>query len=70
MGGVFSLMKNKWTKKPEKVEFIPDEKTLERKATVLMDTIDELEEEVDEDKYTKFKEKIDRLWKKIKKYRL
>jgi uncharacterized coiled-coil protein SlyX len=69
MGGVFSLMKNKWTKKPEKVEFIPDEKTLERKATVLMDTIDELEEEVDEDKYTKFKEKIDRLWKKIKKYR-
>ena len=69
MGGVFSLMKNKWTKKPEKVEFIPDEKTLERKATVLMDTIDELEEEVDEDKYPKFKEKIDRLWKKIKKYR-
>ena len=69
MGGVFSLMKNKWAKKPEKVEFIPDEKTLERKATVLMDTIDELEEEVDEDKYPKFKEKIDRLWKKIKKYR-
>lgn len=69
MGGVFSLLKNKWIKKPQKIEFVPDEKTLEKKAGVLMDIIDDLEEEVDEDKYTKFKDKIDRVWSKIKKYR-
>lgn len=69
MGGVFSLMNNKWIKKPEKVEFVPDEKDLIKKASSLMDTVDELEDEVDEDKYENFKEKIDRVWKKIKKYR-
>lgn len=69
MGGVFSLMKNKWIKKPERVEFVPDEKTLTKKATYLMDIIDDIEDEVDEDKYSKFKEKIDRVWKKIKNYR-
>lgn len=69
MGGVFSLMKNKWIKKPERVEFVPDEETLIKKATSLMDIIDDIEDEVDEDKYSKFKEKIDRVWKKIKNYR-
>ena len=69
MGGVFSLMNNKWIKKPEKVEFIPDEKILEKKATAIMDVVDEIESEVDEDKYSTFKEKIDSIWKKIKKQR-
>jgi hypothetical protein len=69
MGGVFSLMKNKWIKKPKRVEFVPDEETLIKKATPLMDIIDDIENEVDEDKYSKFKEKIDRIWKKIKNYR-
>jgi hypothetical protein len=69
MGGVFSLMKNKWIKKPEKVEFIPDEEILKKKATAIMDVVDEIESEVDEDKYSTFKEKIDSIWKKIKKQR-
>jgi len=69
MGGVFSLMNNKWIKKPERVEFVPDEEVLTKKATYLMDIIDDIEDEVDEDKYSKFKEKIDRVWKKIKNYR-
>jgi hypothetical protein len=69
IGGAFSLMKNKWIKKPEKVEFIPDEETITKKATSIMDVIDEIEDQVDEDKYSAFKEKIDKIWKKIKKSR-
>jgi len=69
MGGVFSLMKNKWIKKPEKVEFVPDEEVLAKKATAIMDVVDEIESQVDEDKYSAFKEKIDKIWKKIKKSR-
>ena len=66
MGGVFSLMKNKWIKKPEKVDFEPDEKMISKKATSIMDKVDDIEEQVDEDKYESFKEKIDKVWKKIK----
>ena len=66
MGGVFSLMKNKWIKKPEKVDFEPDEKMISKKASSIMDKIDDIEDQVDEDKYSSFKEKIDRVWKKIK----
>ena len=69
MGGVFSLMKNKWIKKPEKVEFIPDEDVLSKKATAIMDVVDEIQSQVDEDKYSTFKEKINKIWKKIKKSR-
>ncbi len=69
MGGAFSLMRNKWIKKPEKVEFIPDEETIAKKATSIMDVIDEIEKQVDEDKYPAFKEKINSIWKKIKKSR-
>ena len=34
-----------------------------------MQKIDDIEEQVDEDKYSAFKEKIDKVWKKVKDYR-
>jgi len=67
--GVFSLFKNKWKVRPEKVEFIPDENAISEKAKSIMMSVDDIEEQVDEDKYTAFKEKIDKVWKKIKKQR-
>ena len=67
--GVFSLLKNKWKVRPEKVEFIPDEDAISEKAKSIMMAIDDIEEQVDEDKYSAFKEKIDKVWKKIKKQR-
>jgi hypothetical protein len=67
--GVFSLFKNKWKVRPEKVEFIPDENAISEKAKSIMMSVDDIEEQVDEDKYTSFKEKIDKVWKKIKKQR-
>lgn len=66
MGGVYSLMKNKWIKKPEKIDFEPDEKMISKKAELLMSRVDEIEDNVDKDNYPEFKEKISKVWKKIK----
>lgn len=68
MGGVFSLINDKWIKRPEKVEFEPDEKLIKEKAKSLMMKIDDLEESKNEP-YEKIKEKIDSAWKKIKDFR-
>lgn len=66
MGGVFSLINNKWIKRPEKVDFEPDEKMIKKKSKTIMLQVDDIEDQIDEDKYESFKEKIDRVWKKIK----
>jgi hypothetical protein len=66
MGGVFSLMNNRWIKRPEKIEFEPDENLIREKAKTIMSQIDNIEEEKDEDKWDSQKEKIDKVWKKIK----
>lgn len=67
--GVFSLLNDKWNVKPKKVEFEPDEKALREKAKSVMMMVDDLEKEIDEDKYEKFNEKLDKAWDKVKKYR-
>ena len=67
--GVFSLLNNKWNVRPEKIEFEPDEEALREKGKSVMMAVDSLEDEFDEDKYDKFKEKLDKVWDKIKNYR-
>lgn len=69
MGGVFSLLNNRWIKKPERIEFIPDEKMIIEKAKNIMLMVDDIESQKNEDKYESFKSKIDKVWKKIKDYR-
>jgi hypothetical protein len=69
MGGVFSLLNNKWIKRPERIEFEPDEKLIRKKAKTIMIQIDDIEGEKDEDKWNTYKEKIDKVWKKIKDFR-
>ena len=69
IGGVFSLMSNKCVKRPDKNDFEPDEKIIKEKAKSLMIKIDDIEDQVDEDKYDSFKDKVDKVWKKIKDYR-
>lgn len=69
MGGAYSLLKNKWVKKPIKVEFEPDEEQIRIKAEQVMYDVDLLEKEVDEDKWEPFNEKMDKVWKKIKDFR-
>ena len=67
--GVFSLLNNKWKVKPERVKFEPDENMIEEKGKSVMMLVDDLEEEVDEDKYESFLEKIQKVWDKVKNYR-
>lgn len=69
MGGAFSLMNNEWIKRPEKADFEPDEKIIRKKAKPVMEQIEELEEQVNEDQYKAFKEKLDKVWKKVKDFR-
>ena len=66
---MFSLLNNKWLAKPEKVDFTPDDDEIREKAKSAMMAVDDLEEEVDEDKYEQFSEKIKKVWEKIKNYR-
>lgn len=66
MGGVYSLLENKWIKKPKKIEFEPDEDLISEKAKSIMMIVDDIEEEAEEDKYEAFEEKITKVWKKIK----
>lgn len=68
MGGAFSLLNNEWIKKPQKVEFEPDENLIRMKAENVMSRIDELEKDSEKD-YDIFKDKLDKVWKKIKNLR-
>jgi len=67
--GVFSLLNNKWKVKPEKIEFTPDEDMIAEKGKSVMMLVDDLEDEVDEDKYDAFVEKVQKVWDKVKNYR-
>lgn len=72
MGGVFSLLNNKWLKKPEKIDFEPDEGLISEKAKTIMMVVDDIEEDIDDSKIDDYKyieEKITKVWKKIKDYR-
>ena len=66
MGGVYSLLHDQWIKKPQRVEFEPDEKLIRMKAETVMSSIDELDIEED---YAEFKDKLNKIWKKIKDFR-
>lgn len=68
MGGVYSLLKDKWIKKPEKVEFIPDEKLISEKAKTIMLEIDDIIESKNID-YEELRSRIKIVWDKIKKLR-
>lgn len=68
MGGVFSLLNDKWIKKPEKVEFVPDEKLISEKGKSIMLEIDDLIESEDIE-YEELRSRIKKVWDKIKKLR-
>jgi DNA-binding Lrp family transcriptional regulator len=67
--GVFSLLNNKWNVKPVEFDFEPDEDMIAEKGKSVMMMVDELEEQVDEDKYDAFIEKVKKVWEKVKNYR-
>ncbi len=69
MGGVYSLMKDKWVKKPEKVEFKPDEKLIKEKSKTVMMIIDDIESDSKSKDFEELEPRIKKIWKKIKTYR-
>jgi len=69
MGGVFSLLNNKWIKKPVKIDFELDESIILSKAKTIMSKVDDVEKQLKEDKPESSEEKITKIWKKIKEIR-
>jgi hypothetical protein len=67
--GVYSLLNDKWNVRPQKVEFEPDEEEIAEKAKSVMMMVDDLEDQVDEDKHESFEKKLSKVWDKIKNYR-
>ena len=66
-GGVFSLLKNKWLKKPIHEEFEPDEELIKKKSQVIMDQIDEVEHDFEKQySYQELADKCNRILKKVK----
>lgn len=67
MGGVYSLLKNEWIKKPSKEDFIPDEDLIRGKATAIMSKVKDLEEDFKSGvEYDDLMGKLKKVWKKIK----
>jgi predicted nucleotidyltransferase len=68
--GQFSLLNNKWIKKPSKENFEPDEDLIKRKAQNIMDKIDDLEIDSESEVSTEgLLESVDKVWKKVKENR-
>jgi hypothetical protein len=67
MGGIFSLKDNKWLKKPSKVDFVPDEDKIRKKASTFMREIKEIESVLESDAdLEELSGRIKKVWNKIK----
>lgn len=69
MGGVYSLLKDKWIKKPERIDFKPDEDMIKEKSKTVIMMVDDLIEEAKEKDFKELEPEIKKVWKKIKNYR-
>ncbi len=69
MGGVYSLLNNRWVKKPERVDFKPNERMIKEKSKNILMAIDDLEEESKSKEFDELEPMIKKTWKKIKTYR-
>ena len=68
--GQFSLLNDKWVKKPSKEDFTPDEDLIREKAQITMDKIDRIESDFKNDfNYEEISKKVDKVWKKVKENR-
>ena len=67
--GVFSIKDDRWIQKPSKYNVRVDYEAVRKKASDLMERIDNVYEEFSEKKYSKARKLADRLMEKIRKYR-
>jgi hypothetical protein len=65
--GVYSLVNDKWFKKPKKEDFVPDEDLIRIKSRKVMDSIKDLEEDLEKNVESDIiLDKLKKTWKKIK----
>lgn len=65
--GQFSLLNDKWIKKPSKENFEPDEELIKLKSETIIDKIDDIESDFKNGlEYDEISEKLNKVWKKIK----
>jgi predicted nucleotidyltransferase len=65
--GIYSILNDEWVKKPIKEDFTPDEELIKTKARKVMDSIKELEDDLEKDVDSKeLLSKLKKTWKKIK----
>jgi predicted nucleotidyltransferase len=65
--GVYSLRNDKWVKKPSRVNFVPDENQIRKKASKFMREIKEIESELESgEDLEELSDRISKVWKKIK----
>jgi hypothetical protein len=69
MGGVYSLLNDKWVKKPIKMDFKPNERMIKEKSKNIIMAIDDIEEESKSKEFDELEPQISKTWKKIKSYR-
>ena len=73
--GIYSIKNDKWIEFPDKLDIDIDLDNIENKATDIMESVDLIEDMLsktkakDVDALNNIKDKIDIIWKKIKKYR-
>lgn len=69
INGLYSILKDKWIKRPsDDIEDV-DTHLVEKKAINLMEQVDEIESRLDSADYDEIKDDVDRIWDKIKKAR-
>lgn len=69
MGGVYSLLNDKWVKKPIKMDFEPNERMIKEKSKNIIMAVDDIEEESKTKDFDELEPQITKTWKKIKTYR-
>jgi hypothetical protein len=69
MGGVYSLLHNKWVKKPLKIDFKPNERMIKEKSKNIIMAIDDIEGKSKSSNFDELEPEIKKTWKKIKSYR-
>ncbi len=67
--GIYSILNNDWIIEPTKKDFTPNESEIKKKAEPIILLIDDIEENFDKTDVEKTKEKLDKVWDKIKKTR-
>ena len=67
--GVYSLLNDEWVTEPERVDVNLDKETITKKYNSILKSIEEIQKDMDEDKFENVVKQLDKLKERIKKMR-